>query len=173
MTKYKEYLEDDFVIWNSALGINAFATIGEIDTKNKQAWLDDPYDMVGPFSVKELIENGQISFAACVVMTKEKWVKDQAFLQEQSFHDQRKAQKEFAEDVRRHREKRANYHNNLESSNEETHRKLLCLPLVGCLEVAQIKTAYRKIVKTAHPDVGGSHEKFIKITEARDYLLQK
>jgi len=41
------------------------------------------------------------------------------------------------------------------------------------LEVSQIKSAFRVIAKKTHPDVGGSHEKFIKITQARDALLRE
>ena len=40
------------------------------------------------------------------------------------------------------------------------------------LEEAQIKTAYRRLAKEAHPDVGGSQEKFVQITEAYNALLE-
>ena len=52
-------------------------------------------------------------------------------------------------------------------------RALLALPAEEILEVKQVKAAYRRLVKTAHPDVGGSHERFVQITEARDILLER
>jgi malonyl CoA-acyl carrier protein transacylase len=30
----------------------------------------------------------------------------------------------------------------------------------------------RRIAKEAHPDVGGSHEQFVRISQARDALLE-
>lgn len=54
---------------------------------------------------------------------------------------------------------------------EIEYRKLLCLPTEGVLEESQIKSAYRKAAKSEHTDIGGSHERFVKITIARDTLL--
>ncbi len=149
-------MDEEYVIYNPSLGVRDFVTIGEIETNEDKtnAWLEDPYDMVGPFDLGELERKGQISFAACIVMSREKWKDERIYLQQEAFRRQRKAQKKHFE------------------NKEREHRELLCLPTEGRLEVSQIKAAYRKIVKKAHPDVGGSHEKFIQITKARDTLLQ-
>ena len=55
--------------------------------------------------------------------------------------------------------------------DERPHREALNLPINGQLEPSQIKTAYRRLAQKTHPDVGGSHELFVRITEARNALL--
>ena len=171
----QEYLTEEFIIWNGSYGVRDFVTISH--TKNDTnkntiyAWLDEPYEMVGPFNLDELYQNGQITFAACTVMTKTRWVKDKYFLYDESMIQQRKAQEKFNEQIHQHNKKRRQYHNNLEQDSEKKHRELLCLPINGVLEISQIKIAYRKIVKKVHPDVGGNAELFIQITHARDALL--
>ena len=171
----EEYLEEDFIIWNSSYGVRDFVTIGRVETNldTKYAWLDEPYEMVGPFCLEELCTTGKISFAACIVMSKQRWQKDQSFLYEESIQKQRKAHDELNEEIRKYNQKRGEYHFNLRQDSQKEHRKILCLPLEGLLEVSQIKSAFRVIAKKTHPDVGGSHEKFIKITQARDALLRE
>lgn len=168
-----EYLYEDFIIWNPTLGIRDLVTIGEIKTTENttQAWLDDPYDMVGPFSLDELLTKGEISFEACVVMTKEKWQKDQKRLKKESYKKQQKIHEEFYNDINRHNKRKRESYNSSDHLNEKDSRQLLNLPLEGVLKVTQIKTAFRKVAKSAHPDVGGSHEKFVQITKAKDALL--
>ncbi len=172
MQEKREYLEVDFIIWNSNYGVRDFVTIGQVDD-SKNAWLDDPYGMVGPFSLEKLLETGEIRFAACVVMSDERWQEKQSSLRQESFEKQCKSQQQFQEEINRHNEKRRAYHTNLEQSSQKEHRELLCLPIEGVLEISQIKAAYRSIVKKVHPDVGGTDEMFIKITQARDALLEK
>ena len=167
----EEYLEVDFIIWNSNYGVRDFVTIGRVDD-SKNAWLDDPYEMVGPFSLDELLEIGEISFAACVVMSQDKWKENNSLLRQESFEKQCRLQQQFQEDIKKHNKKRAQFQTNLEQHSQKEHRELLSLPIEGVLEVSQIKAAYRSIVKKVHPDVGGTHEKFIKITQARDALLE-
>ncbi|WP_373070353.1 J domain-containing protein [Sulfurimonas sp.] len=159
-------MDEEYIIFNLTLGVRDFVTIGEIDEHNTNAWLEEPYDMVGPFSLDELYTNGQISFAACIVMSRERWKKERIFLQQEAFRKQQRAQQEHFENIRRYNRKKA-------QNDDIEHRELLCLPANGELKVSQIKAAYRKIIKKVHPDVGGSHEKFIQITEARDTLLEK
>jgi len=171
MDNMDEYLEMDFVIWNSNLGVHDFVTIGEIDTKNNTAYLDDPYEMVGPFSLDELCTKGEIDFAACVVMSKENFKKKQSLLFEETLKKQRKTQQNYQDDIYNYNKKKKEAQQNLEKFNEIKYRKLLNLPIKGDLEIFQIKAAFRKIVKIAHPDLGGSDENFIKILEARDRLL--
>ena len=170
----EEYLNEDFIIWNSSYGVRDIVYIGELETtiNTTKAWLEEPYEMVGPFCLEELCSVGKISFAACIVMTKQKWEKEKNFLYKESLQKQHQAQIDFNEEIRKYNQKRANYHNNIEQNSEIEHRQLLSLPTTGVLKVSEIKIAYRKIVKKAHPDVGGSHELFIKITDARDSLLE-
>ena len=94
-------------------------------------------------------------------MSKQKFKKDALYLREESFKKQQKAQKQFFSDVK-----------NYNKSSELEYRELLSLPKEGALEISQIKAAYRRIIKVVHPDAGGSHERFIEITKARDFLLQ-
>jgi len=160
-------MDEEYIIYNPTLGVRDFVVIGETKTNSDKtsAWLDDPYDMVGPFDLDELRDTGQISFAACLVMSRKKWQEDRIFLQQQAFKKQQKAQKEHFEEIKKHNAKKGQH-------TDTKCRKLLSLPIHGELEATQIKSAYRKVIKTAHPDLGGSHEKFIEITKARDTLLE-
>jgi hypothetical protein len=152
MLKYEKCLEEDFIIYNINLGICDFVTIGKVETNGDttQAWLDEPYEIVGPFCVDELLHDGKIDFAACIVMSKKRYKQEKNFLYQKS----------------------SKIHAKSNFSDETKYRELLCLPLNGRLDISQIKTAFKHIVKTVHPDVGGSHEKFIEITRARDVLVQ-
>jgi len=168
------YLEDEFIIWNGTLGIRDFVTIGEVKTDSEltQIWLDEPYEFVGPLSLEELIACGQISFEACIVMTQQTWKEGKTAFQEAAFSEQCRIQRELNEDIKHHNKKRQQFIQTTYKYSEKEHRELLCLPIEGVLEVSQIKAAYRSVVKKVHPDVGGTHEKFIKITQARDALLE-
>jgi curved DNA-binding protein CbpA len=56
--------------------------------------------------------------------------------------------------------------------DERKHREALNLPADGKLERSQINAAFRKLAQKAHPDAGGSHEQFVRITKARSALLE-
>ncbi len=159
--------DEEWIIWNSALGVRDFVTIGRIDTVQSVAWLDDPYAMVGPFSLDELTSDGLIRFAACMVMSKQRWNNDREELFRDSMKQRRKAQQEFVEELTRRNRRKMN--TNTQTMHE--YRLLLDLPLEGVVELAQIKSAYRKAAKKAHPDAGGSEELFRRIKEACDALL--
>jgi len=171
MYESSEYLEEDFIIWNSSLGIRDFVTIGEINSSKKEAWLDEPYEMVGPFCLEKLCTIGKISFEACMVMSKKYWRDNQELLRKEAFIQQSLFQQKFQEDINNHNKKREKYRSSLEISSQKEYRQLLCLPLEGVLENIQIKEAFKKLAKTAHPDVGGTHEMFVKISQARDALM--
>ncbi len=145
-------MDEEYIIYNPALGVRDFVVIGETKTYSDRtsAWLDDPYDMVGPFDLDELRDSGQISFAACLVISRNRW----------------------QEVKKEHFEKFKKYNTKKDQHTDTECRKLLSLPIHGELETTQIKSAYKKVIKKAHPDVGGSHEKFIEITKARDTLLE-
>lgn len=164
MNNTDRYLEIDFIIWNSNLGIRDFVKIGEIDRKNNTAYLDEPYEMVGPLCLNKLFSKGEITFAACVVMTEEKWEESKKQFYKKTLENQQKSNKEFYENINKYN-KRKRY------SNEKEYRELLSLPLEGLLKESEIKRAFRKLAKTTHPDVGGSKELFLKITQARDALI--
>jgi len=168
MKPHTEYLEEEFIVWNSTLGIRDFATIGEIKTKKNQTqiWLDEPYDMVGPLCLDELFLKGEIEFAACIVMTKNRWNTTKQKLQKESLKKQQKIHQEFKEKLKQRNKNKQGLQN-----SEQEYRKLLSLPLQGKLKITQIKTAYKKLAKIEHPDVGGSHEKFVLITEAKEALI--
>jgi hypothetical protein len=56
---------------------------------------------------------------------------------------------------------------------EERYRQMLGLPL-GChLSGAEIRQAYKRAAKTAHPDVGGSAQEFLALSEAREALIKE
>lgn len=158
--------DEEWIIWNGALGLRDFVMIGEIDAHQRKAWLDSPYQMVGPFSLDELYTNGLISFAQCVIMSKQRWQNERESLLENSKMRRHKAQQEFFEDLEKNnRCKRGSGQQALEE-----YRALLKLPLEGILKSSQIKSAYHKAAKKAHPDAGGTQEMFIRIKEAYDVL---
>jgi hypothetical protein len=171
--------EEQWVIWNGFFGILDRVTIGETETTTdgRQAWLEEPYDMVGPFSLDELESSGQIRFAACVVMSRQKWQEDQVNLRREAYKKRRAAQEQQFEERARtssgHQQDQRQHQTNAHHFNEQQYRQALNLPVNGTLEPAQIKTAYRRLAQKAHPDVGGSHEQFVQITQARDALLQR
>ena len=162
--------EEQWIIWNGTFGVRDFVTIEKVEARpeGRVAWLEEPYDMVGPFSVDELETQGRISFAECIVMSRQRWQEDQASLREAAFEKQRETQRRVFEELNRsNRRKRREV-----LCDEQEHRELLCLPAEGALEASQVKAAYRRIAKEAHPDVGGSHEQFVRISQARDALLE-
>jgi len=159
--------DEEWIIWNSSLGVRDFVTIGRIDMAEGVAWLEVPYDMVGPFSLDELTAEGLIRFAACVVMSRQRWQDDREELRRESLMRRRQAQQEFFDELERHNRRKMNALQCI----EKEYRVLLELPEDGPLEIGQIKSAYRKAAKKAHPDAGGSQELFIRIKEACDALL--
>jgi hypothetical protein len=160
--------DEQWIIWNSALGIRDFVTIGRIDTDESVAWLESPYDMVGPFSLDELTTNGLIGFAQCVVMSKQRWQDDREELRQISIEKRRRAQQEMFDNLNRNNKRKMSAYSN----TMQEYRTLLSLPESGSLELSQIKSAYRKAAKKAHPDAGGSQEMFICIKEACDALME-
>lgn len=167
--------EELWVIWNGSLGIVDTVAIGlvKIDPQGRYAWLEEPYDMVGPFNLDELETNGRTGFAACTVMSRQKWQDDQVALRRESLRLRREAQQRVYESHARHNRNRFSHPSNDLRRSDRRHREALDLPLDGVLEAAQIKTAFRRLAQKTHPDVGGSHEQFIRITEARNALLER
>jgi hypothetical protein len=164
---------EQWVIWNGSSAILAMATIGRVSTTpaGRIAWMGAPFDMVGPFRLDELLFEGRIAFAACVVMSRQRWQEDQVELRQQAREQRRAAQERLNRAHagfnggstwgRGHREER----------DERDHRQTLKLPADGRLEASQIKKAFRRLAQKAHPDLGGSHADFLRITEARNALL--
>lgn len=167
--------EEQWVIWNGSHGIVDMVTIGrvEVGSSGRNAWLDEPYDMVGPFSLDGLEASGRIGFAACVVMSRQKWQDDQVELRREGHKKRREAQERLFEYQARFNEGRKRNSNPIRRHSDKQHRELLNLPTDGELEPSQIKAAYRRLAQKTHPDVGGSHEQFIRITEARNALLER
>jgi hypothetical protein len=161
-----------WVIWNGSSRILAMVTIGliEITADGRSAWLDKPYDMVGPFSLDELENNGRIAFAACIVISRLRWQNDQTELRRDAYEKRRTSQQRAYKEETRFNQDR--YRSNGQSFDEKQHREALNLPIEGKLEPSQIKIAFRKLAQKAHPDAGGSHEQFVRITEARNVLLE-
>ena len=147
---------EEWVIWNGSMGILDMARIGrtEIDEGGRRAFLAPPYDIVGPFSLDELTTQGAIAFGECLVMSRQRWHQDQVDLRIKA--RQRRRAFRLRPDV---------------DDDDGEHRKTLDLPMEGSLEPSEIKAAFRRLAKTAHPDAGGSSEHYRRIAEARDNLL--
>ena len=168
--------EEEWVIWNGGHGLVTTVTIGQIEVsaEGRQAWLDEPFDMVGPFSLDELETQGIISFAACMVMSRQKWQDDQVELRRESLKIRRANQKRMDEEFARYNSTHGNTHqsNLAKPIDERKHREALNLPVEGKLEPSQVKKAFRRLAQKLHPDTGGTHEQFVRITEARNALLE-
>jgi hypothetical protein len=157
-----------WVIWNGSAGLLAMGSMGRIEfgAKGRSAWLAPPFDMVGPFNLDELEAQGRIAFAACIVMSRQRWQDDQVALRREAKEVRRAAHERFnGAWARRHTQH--------PYRGERQYREALNLPVDGTLEPSQIKAAYRRLARKAHPDVGGSHEQFLRITEARNALLDR
>jgi hypothetical protein len=171
-------LREEWVVWNGSAAILAMACMGKVEvgaSGRRHAWLDRPFDMVGPFDLDELESEGLIHFAACMVMSRQKWQEAQVELRQEAYAKRRAAQERMeAEQAQRfHHGSRRGWHPHRKPVDERVHRAALNLPDEGPLQPAQIKAAFRKLAQKAHPDVGGSHEQFVSLTEARNALMAR
>ena len=166
--------EQEWVIWNGDHGLVTVVTIDrvELGAGGRMAWLDEPFDMVGPFSLDELETHGRITFAACIVMSRQRWQDDQVELRRASLEIRRATQKRMNEEFARSSGNHAGYQDKRKPFDEREHRETLNLPIDGKLESRQINAAFRRLAQKAHPDIGGSNEQFVRITEARNALLE-
>jgi hypothetical protein len=166
--------EEEWVIWNGANGLLTTVTIGrvEVEAHGRNAWLEEPFDMVGPFNLDELDNCGRITFAACIVMSRQRWQDDQVQLRRESLKIRRAEEERVREKVERMNGGHGRHQGKRKPFNEQQHRETLNLPIDGKLEPRQIKAAFRRLAQKAHPDVGGSNEEFVQITEARNALLE-
>lgn len=166
--------DDEWVIWNGGHGLVTTAALGrvEIGSNGRQAWLDEPFDMVGPFSLDELETHGRIAFAACIVMSRQRWREDQAALKYESRQRRRAAEARQHEEFARFYGHRGRQPAKRQPADEREHRQALNLPAEGKLERRQVNAAFRRLAQKAHPDVGGSHEQFVRIAKARTVLLE-
>ncbi|MCP5419927.1 MAG: J domain-containing protein [Gammaproteobacteria bacterium] len=167
--------DDEWVIWNGGHGVVTTAPLGHVEDgpDGRQAWLDEPFDMVGPFDLDELLTHGRIVFAACIVMSRQRWQTDQAELRRESVRQRRATQQRMNEEFTRYSHRHARFQERRPPMvDERAHREALNLPVSGALERSQVNAAFRRLAQKAHPDVGGSHEQFVRITRARDVLLE-
>lgn len=166
--------DEEWVIWNGEHGLVTTATLGhvEVGPGGRRAWLEEPFDMVGPFDLDELEAHGRIAFAACIVMSRQRWRDDQVALRRESLHLRRAAQQRMNEAFARFSGRRGGQEARRQVGDERQHREALGLPAEGKLERRQVNAAFRRLAQKAHPDVGGSHEQFVRITKAREVLLE-
>lgn len=166
--------EEEWVIWNGFYGVVTMVTIGRVEVCEGgiNAWLESPFDMVGPFSLDELESCGRIAFEACIVMSRQRWQDDQVALRREGQETRRAAQERLNERNARFNQGRNWRQTQPQQLDERQHRETLNLPADGMLEPSQIKAAYRRLAQKMHPDVGGSHEQFLRIAEARKVLLE-
>jgi hypothetical protein len=148
--------QEQWVVWNGSMGILDMATIGHIEdgAGGRRAILAPPYGVVGPFSLDELEARGRIAFGECLVMSRRRWQEDQVDLRVEA-REKRRAflfRPDFDDD-------------------DKEHREVLDLPMEGPLQPSEIRAAFRRLAKTAHPDAGGSDDHYRRIADARDALL--
>jgi hypothetical protein len=166
--------EEEWVIWNGNNGLLTTVTIGQVEegAGGRTAWLDEPFDMVGPFSLDELEKQGRIAFAECLVMSRQRWQEDQVELRRESLKIRRAAEQRANERAERLFGDHGGHQDKRKPHDERQHREALNLPMDGKLEPRQINAAFRRLAQKAHPDAGGSNEQFVRITEARNALLE-
>jgi hypothetical protein len=173
--------EQEWVIWNELLGALDTVLIGKIDVSesgSRTAHLRAPYEMVGPFDLDELESRRFIHFAACVVMSRLRWREEQTELRRRAREKRRQFARQRRADQQRSYEREDAYGRSwgrasagLSSFDRRRYRNLLELPLETMVSRSAINSAFRRLAKSAHPDSGGSHEAFVRLTQARDALL--
>jgi hypothetical protein len=161
---------DEWVVWNGSLGVLDMAATGRVERNaiGRSAWLAAPYDIVGPFSLDELEARGRIAFGACLVLSRDKWREEQIELRREARKLRRAAAKRFDAEFARRFGVRFD-----RQDDDREDRALLELPLEGELIAAEINAAFRRFAKSAHPDAGGDHEAYCRLTDARDALLER
>ena len=166
--------EEEWVIWNSAHGLVTTVTIGRVEagTDGRSAWLEEPFDMVGPFDLNELEKDGRIAFAAALVMSRKRWQQDQLELRRESAKIRRAEAERINREYGQYTGGNGGFQDTREPFDEKKHRETLKLPMDGKLEPRQINAAFRRLAQQAHPDAGGSNEQFVLIQEARTALLK-
>jgi hypothetical protein len=165
---------EEWVIWNGAHGLVTTVTIGRIETgaDGRAAWLDEPFDMVGPFNLDELETQGRIAFAAALVMSRQRWQEEQLELRRESAKIRRAEAERINREYGQYTGGNGGVQDTRKPFDEKKHRETLKLPIDGKLEPRQINAAFRRLAQKAHPDAGGSDEQFVLITEARNALLE-
>jgi len=166
-------MDEEWVIYNDSYGIVDTVNISKIEANGTSlyGYLESPYDMVGPFDFNLLQTKGIIAFAACFIMSKVKWQEDQVALRRASLEKRQAAQAKMQKEFNAYNQARQKHLHGSFQRNEQHCRELLKLPLQTSLSVTQIKKAFKTLAKIMHPDVGGSHEAFVEIKQARDSLL--
>lgn len=157
---------DEWVIWNGSMGILDMVRIARIEEDENGRWgfLAAPYGAVGPFSLEALERQGRIAFGECLVMSRRRWQADQVELRIEARERRRAYYARFGFGVEG------------EGRGEEDDREeraILELPLEGALTAGEIRAAFRRLAKSAHPDAGGSAKRYLLVTEARDALLER
>ena len=171
----ESYLDQTWIIWNSFYGVHVRVTIGEVEESSEgiQIWLDEPYDMVGPLDLEKLLAKGKIHFAECIVLSFEQWQIEQRDLQRESVRVRRAAEERISKKYQHYNSGNNQQTQHFHQFSDKKHRVSFNLPATGELQAKQIKAAFRKLAQKFHPDTGGDHEQFVKITKARDILLQR
>lgn len=166
--------DEEWMIWNGSLGLLTTVTIGRVEDGDdgRSAWLEEPFDMVGPFNLDELEKEGRITFAAAIVMSRQRWQEDQLELRRESAKIRRETEERINREYARYSGNQAGHQDKRKAFDEKKHRETLNLPMDGKLEPRQINAAFRKLAQKAHPDAGGSNEQFVLISEARNALLE-
>ena len=119
--------------------------------------ISPPYGVVGPFSLDELEREGRVAFGACFVMSLQRWNEDQVELRLEAAGSAPPSRR-FSISTR--------------TMIRSTARCWICRSRARS-SPSEIRAAFRRMAKTAHPDAGGSDEHYRRIAEARDALLEQ
>ena len=105
-------------------------------------------------------------------MSRQKWQDDQVELRRESLKIRRAEQQRINEKYAHYSHDHCGDRNRRKQFDERQHRETLNLPIDGMLEPRQINAAFRRLAQKSHPDAGGSNELFVRITQARNSLLE-
>ena len=89
------------------------------------------------------------------------------------YREYRENLKRRLDQEREARERRERIHNNVHKINQNRANALKLMGLSGNPSEKEIKSAYKKLAKVHHPDLGGKQANFIKLQKAYDYLMNK
>jgi hypothetical protein len=148
----------EWFVWNAFKGGVETASIAKTkkDKWNTSALLSEPYGITSVqwFNLDELEKTGRVETRGYVILSPEQWAIEREALLEKL--TKTKFGRFGALDPL-----------------EKEHRSVLNLPNHGPLSKSEIEYAYRKAAKTSHPDVGGKEERFKRVSQAKDALLQR
>jgi hypothetical protein len=92
---------------------------------------------------------------------------------ERMYNAWREHMRKKLDEERERKERKERIYTNVNKSNQNYTNALRLMGLNGNPSEKEIKSAYKRLAKVHHPDLGGTQANFIKLQKAYDYLMNK